>query len=122
MLDTSTSTLSSAPAERGKSLPMTTIKHKSSLSRLVRSANWTAKRVSEAMIAKLEPLHPHVFAVSNDNGHGFAFHEQVDAALNTKTDYAHPFASRQRGTAEDINGLVRQCSSKSTNFDEVSDA
>jgi transposase, IS30 family len=109
------------PTGQGKSVLVSMVERKSGLTRLVRSKNRTAKCVSKAMIAKLKPLRTRVFTVTNDNGHEFALHEKVDASLNTKTYFAHPYASHQRGTVENLNGLVRQYFPKGTNFDDVTD-
>ena len=43
-----------------------------------------------------------------DNGKEFAEHSRIDAALNSITYFADPFASWQRGSNENFNGLLRQ--------------
>lgn len=110
------------PAGKGKSVLVTMVERKSGLARLVRSKNRTAKCVSQAIIGALKPLRKRVYTITNDNGHEFALHQHVDAALNTKTYFAKPYASYQRGTVENLNGLIRQYFPKGTNFDHVTDA
>jgi IS30 family transposase len=43
-----------------------------------------------------------------DNGKEFAQHSKIDAAINSTTYFADPFASWQRGSNENFNGLLRQ--------------
>lgn len=49
-----------------------------------------------------------VNTITNDNGLEFAFHKRTAAALNTKIYFSNAFASWERGTNENTNGLVRQ--------------
>jgi IS30 family transposase len=46
--------------------------------------------------------------VTDDNGKEFADHAVVDDALNSTAYFADPFASWQRGSNENFNGLLRQ--------------
>lgn len=43
-----------------------------------------------------------------DNGTKNASHEEITAATGVKCFFADPYASWQRGTNEQINGLVRR--------------
>jgi IS30 family transposase len=42
-----------------------------------------------------------------DNGKDFAEHSKMDAAFNSTTYFPDPFASWQRGSNENFNGLLR---------------
>ena len=55
-------------------------------------------------------------------GKEFAEHSRIDAALNSTTYFADPFASWQRGSNENFNGLLRQYISKKRLLSTVSDA
>ena len=46
--------------------------------------------------------------ISLDNGGEFAAHETVAAAMNANVFFAKPYASYQRGTNENTNGIIRR--------------
>jgi len=58
--------------------------------------------------------------ITFDNGKEFAGHEEVASALNADCYFAHPYASWERGTNENTNGLIRQYLPKSRNLKKVS--
>jgi IS30 family transposase len=64
--------------------------------------------VSQAIIIKLNPVTPLVKTLTFDNGKEFAEHRGIDTALQSTTYFADPFASWQRGSNENFNGLLRQ--------------
>ncbi len=43
-----------------------------------------------------------------DNGKEFAENQRIDNLLKSTTYFADPFTSRQRGSNENFNGLLRQ--------------
>lgn len=54
-----------------------------------------------------------------DNGTENANHEKVTAKLGMKCYFARPYASWQRGTNENTNGLVRWYLPKGTDFSKI---
>jgi len=62
------------------------------------------------------PVHTLTF----DNGKEFAGYEDISQALNTAVYFAHPYASWERGTNENTNGLIRQYILKDKNFRNLS--
>ncbi len=54
-----------------------------------------------------------------DNGTENASHEQLTAKLGIKCYFAHPYASWERGTNENINGLIRWYLPKGTDFSKI---
>jgi IS30 family transposase len=81
--------------------------------------NKTAEVVSTAMFELLMPFKHMVKTNTSDNGCEFAMHETVDAALGPISYIARPYASWQRGTNENTNGLVRQYVPKNRKFNTV---
>jgi len=57
--------------------------------------------------------------ITFDNGKEFAGHQEIAAALNADCYFAHPYASWERGTNENTNGLIRQYLPGKRNFKEV---
>jgi len=54
-----------------------------------------------------------------DNGREFAGHEKIAALLKMDVYFAHPYASWERGTNENTNGLLRQYLPKGTDFSQL---
>jgi IS30 family transposase len=81
----------------------------------------TADLVSDAVIGLLQPITEHSHTITGDNGKEFAEHERISHALNTDFFFAHPFAAWERGTNENMNGLVRQYIPKRREFDTISE-
>jgi len=69
----------------------------------------TSELVSQAIITSLTPLAQRFRTVTYDNGKEFADHAAVDEALKSTAYFANPYASWQRGSNENFNGLLRQC-------------
>jgi IS30 family transposase len=81
----------------------------------------TADLVSEAVIELLQPISERLHTITADNGKEFAEHERISCELNTDFFFAHPFAAWERGTNENMNGLVRQYIPKRREFDTISE-
>ncbi len=58
--------------------------------------------------------------ITFDNGKEFAGHEEVAAALNADCYFAHPYASWERGSNENTNGLIRQYLPKNRSLKNIS--
>jgi transposase, IS30 family len=54
-----------------------------------------------------------------DNGTENAKHELLSARLGIKCYFAHPYASWERGTNENLNGLIRWYLPKGTDFSKI---
>lgn len=87
---------------------VTLVERKSSYALIAKVSNKTSDLVSQAIITKLNPVTPLVKTLTFDNGKEFAEHRRIDTALKSTTYFADPFASWQRGSDENFNGLLRQ--------------
>ena len=81
----------------------------------------TADLVSEAVIDLLQPISEGLHTITGDNGKEFAEHERISRELKTDFFFAHPFAAWERGTNENMNGLVRQYIPKQREFASITD-
>lgn len=87
------------------------------LSLFTQTASKHAATVTDAIIRLLAPLKGCcVHTVTADNGKEFAQHADIAAALEADFYFADPYASWQRGTNENTNGLIRQYFPKHRNF------
>ena len=81
----------------------------------------TAALVGDAVIDLLQPLSERLHTITGDNGKEFAEHERISRELKTDFFFAHPFAAWERGTNENMNGLVRQYIPKQREFASITD-
>jgi IS30 family transposase len=87
-----------------------------------RVLNKIADLVSNAIINRLKSLATKVRTLTYDNGKEFADHASIDQALGSISYFADPYSSWQRGSNENLNGLIRQYIPKSRPLSTVSDA
>lgn len=82
-----------------------------------RTARRTRKKI-ERLLKDLPPDQRHT--ATFDNGKEFSEHERLARSLGIDVFFAHPYASWERGTSENTNGLLRQYYPKGTDFADVS--
>ena len=100
---------------------VTLVERKTGLLKMKRVDNKTAQQVSEAMIELLKPVRLQVKTITSDNGKEFAQHKKVKQKLFSLFFFADAYASWQRGTNENTNGLIREYLPKGCDFRQVSD-
>ena len=79
----------------------------------------TADQVATAIVRLLSPHVKKVHTLTADNGKEFAQHKTIAARLDADFYFAHPYASWERGTNENMNGLIRQYFPKHRDFRTV---
>lgn len=87
---------------------VTMVERKSGFAVIAKVPRKTSDQVSAAIISRLKPVAQRVNTITYDNGKEFADHAVTDKALCSTTYFADPFASWQRGSNENFNGLLRQ--------------
>ena len=87
---------------------MTVVERKSGSAVIAKVANKTSDWVGAAIIELLKPYKARVKTLTYDNGKEFCGHAQIDQALGSTGYFARPFASWERGSNENFNGLLRQ--------------
>jgi IS30 family transposase len=92
-------------SHRGALLTLSERKSRFTLLRQV--SRKSADLVANAMIDLLNWV-SHVNTITADNGKEFADHLLISQTLSADFFFAHPFASWERGTNENTNGLIRQ--------------
>ena len=56
-----------------------------------------------------------------DNGSEFCYHEKVKEQLGTEIYFCKPYHAWEKGTVENINGLIRRFFPKGTDFDTITE-
>ena len=81
----------------------------------------TAQAVQEAISYLLKPYKSYVHTLTADNGKEFAGHQEISHILDADFFFTHPYAAWERGSNENMNGLLRQYFPKGRDFDTISD-
>ena len=104
-----------------KSALLTMVERKTLYTVIVRLTGKRADLLAKAAIAGMSDLKEKVLTITLDNGLEFARHAEIAEGLDADIFFARPYASWQRGTNENTNGLIRQYFPKGTDFNQVSD-
>ena len=104
-----------------KGAVVTMVERKSGYALMAKLFNKTCELVKKAIVNNLQPLAVHVKILTFDNGKEIAAHAHIDAQLQSTTYFARPFASWERGSNENFNGLLRQYIPKKRSMSTVSD-
>ena len=82
--------------------------------------------ISESNRAVLEKLNNLPSAcrltLTRDRGTENFGYQEIEGALEISCYFAHPYCSHERGSNENLNGLIRRFLPKGTNFSKVDDA
>jgi IS30 family transposase len=100
---------------------VTLVERKSGYTRLARIDSMKSDVTMRAAQRRLQKLPPRLRrSITFDNGKEFAEHATLTRGLGVEIYFTKPYASWQRGTNENTNGLVRQIYPKRTDFTTVS--
>ena len=88
---------------------------------IAKVSNKTADLVGAAIIKALKPYQARVKTLTYDNGKEFCGHAKIDQALGSTGYFARPFASWERGSNENFNGLLRQYVPKKRHMASITD-
>ena len=80
-----------------------------------------AEVLADKAVEMLGDWKPYLFTITGDNGKEFSNHQTIAKQLNIKFYFARPYHSWERGSNENLNGLIRQYIPKKTDFDTVTD-
>ena len=100
---------------------VTVVERKSGFAVMAKVSNKTADLVGSAIIDALTPFEARVKTLTYDNGKEFCGHAKIDAALGSTGYFARPFASWERGSNENFNGLLRQYVPKKRQMTSITD-
>lgn len=101
---------------------VTVNERKSMYTRIARADRPTARKVTRGLLACLAPAGGCVQTLTLDNGSEFAEHDLVELALGIETYFADPYSAWQRGSNENMNGLIRQYLPRGTKLHQLIEA
>lgn len=104
-----------------KSALLTLVERKTLYTMIMRLKGKRADLLAKAAVDGMMRLKSRVKTITFDNGLEFAHHIKIGEGLKADIYFAHPYASWERGTNENTNGLIRQYFPKGTDFNQVSD-
>jgi len=104
-----------------KGAVVTMVERKSGYAVMAKVEKKTSELVSSAIVDKLQPMAARVKTLTFDNGKEFAGHAHIDQQLQSTAYFARPFASWERGSNENLNGLLRQYVPKKRAMSTVTD-
>jgi len=88
--------------------------------KIVKISSKESEAVKDAIIRSINSWKPFLKTITSDNGKEFACPEIISEELGIPYYFAHPYCSWERGSNENINGLIRHYFPKKTNFENVS--
>jgi IS30 family transposase len=105
---------------RGRQHALVTLtERKSRLALIGKVEQRTAQAVLEIIVTLLRQRK--VDSLTSDNGKEFAQHERIAEQLGLAYYFAHPNAAWERGSNENMNGLLRQYFPKTRDFTTIQD-
>lgn len=87
---------------------VTLVERKSRFLRMGKLSGKSAKQTQQAIQRRLRPMAERVQTLTFDNGKEFSNHGAITNTLEATAFFADAYASWQRGTNENTNGLIRQ--------------
>ena len=106
----------------GKKSPyalVTLVERKSRFTLVKKINRRTGEATRDAIVHMLKPYCLKTLTITCDNGKEFAGHKEIAEELGADVYFAHPYASWERGTNENTNGLIRQYIPKGTDFTKL---
>ena len=107
-------------SRKSKAALNTLAERKSRLVLITKLSRKGAVETNKAVISRLKKLPAGGRqTLTLDNGTENTKHEQISSRLGIKCFFAHPYASWERGTNENLNGLIRWYLPKGTDFSKI---
>jgi len=98
---------------------ITTRDRASGMLKMIKVQSRDSKILTKETIRALESWKPYLKTMTSDNGKEFALHRTISDKLNLDFYFAEPYHSWERGSNENLNGLIRQYFPKKTDFSTI---
>ena len=104
-----------------KSALMTFVERSTLFTVIKKVESKSPKEIAQKTIEVFKPMGSICKSITNDNGFEFRSHQYESAVLNIPIYFTNPYSSWEKGTCENINGLIRQYFPQNTPMKEVTD-
>lgn len=81
----------------------------------------SSEETKQKVIEILSQWKPFLKTITSDNGKEFALHKEIATSLEIDYYFARPYHSWERGSNENLNGLIRQYFPKDYNFNLITE-
>jgi len=98
---------------------VTTRDRASGMLKMIKVPSRDSKILTKETIRALQDWKPYLKTMTSDNGKEFALHRTISDKLNLDFYFAEPYHSWERGSNENLNGLIRQYFPKKTDFSTI---
>ena len=96
------------------------VERKTRLTHISLMKNKTAKVNHQTIVKRLKKYkHKAVISITYDNGSENVLHEKTNQQLKSKSYFCEPYHSWEKGSVEQVNGLIRRFIPKGTDFNNI---
>ena len=104
----------------GQTALQVVVERKTRYTKLCRIPNKSAQASYQGLRSLLIPVpEPLRKTITYDNGAENVLHRELNAVLGTQSYFCEPYHSWEKGTVENVNGVIRRFLPKQTNFDKI---
>ena len=82
----------------------------------------SSKEIKNVLLYAFNNYDGQKHSITSDNGTEFTLHQEIAIDLEIDYYFAHPYASYERGSIENLNGLIRQYIPKGKDFDDIDES
>jgi IS30 family transposase len=95
----------------------TFVEHRSRLTIIQKMDSKKAETLNDAALEGFHNVPPElIHTLTLDNGTEFAWFKELEQAFKAEVYFCHPYSSWEKGSLENMNGLIRQYVPKGTNI------
>ena len=105
--------------QKRKSCLTVVVDRVSRLTKIIKTASLTSMKTSTSILKAMKPYRNTIKSITYDNGKEFSKHEIINKEFNIKSYFCKPYHSWEKGTVENINGIIRRFFPKGTDFDMI---
>ena len=105
--------------QKRKSCLTVVVDRTSRMTRIIKTASLTSIQTSQSILKAMKPYRNTIKSITYDNGKEFSKHENINKELHCKSYFCKPYHSWEKGTVENINGIIRRFFPKGTDFDMI---
>ena len=92
---------------------------KTRLTKIMKTASLSSIQTTTSILEAMKPYRNTIKSITYDNGKEFSKHEIINKQFNIKSYFCKPYHSWEKGTVENINGIIRRFFPKGTDFDMI---